>query len=93
LHPPRLFPSRFWEFLDTVVFVLRKSDRQITFLHLYHHTSITAITYVQIVYGLSADLYLPALLNWYGARTHLAPTSFILSYHRLQRRSFSPTIV
>jgi len=55
--------QKFWEFLDTIIFVLRKSKRQITFLHLYHHTSITVVTYIQIVYGHSSDLFLPALLN------------------------------
>lgn len=64
LQPHAATPPRFWEFLDTIIFVLRKSKRQITFLHLYHHTSITVVTYIQIVYGHSSDLFLPALLNW-----------------------------
>ena len=30
--------SKIVDFLDTVFFILRKKDNQITFLHLYHHT-------------------------------------------------------
>lgn len=33
------------ELLDTVFFVLRKKDRQITFLHLYHHTGMPMISW------------------------------------------------
>lgn len=32
--------SKFLDLMDTVFFVLRKSDRQITFLHLYHHSFV-----------------------------------------------------
>lgn len=33
------------DLLDTVFFVLRKKDRQITFLHLYHHTGMVVLTW------------------------------------------------
>ncbi|XP_054167685.1 elongation of very long chain fatty acids protein AAEL008004-like [Oppia nitens] len=32
--------SRFLDMLDTVFFVLRKKDNQVTFLHVYHHTAV-----------------------------------------------------
>jgi hypothetical protein len=32
--------SRFADMLDTVFFVLRKKNNQITFLHVYHHTAV-----------------------------------------------------
>lgn len=35
-----LIISRMLDLLDTVVFVLRKKDNQITFLHIYHHTIV-----------------------------------------------------
>lgn len=35
-----LFYSRVIDLLDTVFFVLRKKDRQINFLHVYHHTIV-----------------------------------------------------
>lgn len=33
------------DLLDTVFFVLRKKDRQISFLHLYHHTGMVVLTW------------------------------------------------
>lgn len=29
-----------YEFTDTFIMVLKRNDRQITFLHLYHHATI-----------------------------------------------------
>ncbi|KAJ8888243.1 hypothetical protein PR048_007730 [Dryococelus australis] len=39
------FIAKLSELLDTVFFVLRKRDRQITFLHLYHHTVMPMISW------------------------------------------------
>ncbi|XP_075970166.1 very long chain fatty acid elongase AAEL008004-like [Anticarsia gemmatalis] len=39
------------ELLDTVFFVLRKKDRQISFLHLYHHTIMPIIGFIGIKYA------------------------------------------
>lgn len=33
------------DLLDTVFFVLRKKDKQISFLHLYHHTGMVVLTW------------------------------------------------
>lgn len=33
------------DLLDTVFFVLRKKERQITFLHMYHHTGMVVLTW------------------------------------------------
>lgn len=56
------FLQKFWEFLDTWIFILRKSFRQVTFLHLYHHSSITLVT-ASFIFDIGGDFYLPALLN------------------------------
>lgn len=37
------FFSKIIEFMDTFFFILRKKDRQITFLHVYHHSSVLAL--------------------------------------------------
>jgi len=34
------YMSKFVDLLDTIFFVLRKKDRQISLLHLYHHTAV-----------------------------------------------------
>ncbi|XP_044726990.1 elongation of very long chain fatty acids protein 7-like [Chrysoperla carnea] len=39
------FLAKMSELLDTVFFVLRKRDRQITFLHMYHHTVMPMISW------------------------------------------------
>lgn len=38
--------TRFLDLFDTVFFVLRKKNNQITFLHLYHHTLVPIIGYM-----------------------------------------------
>ena len=38
--------SKFIEFLDTVFFILRKKNNQVSFLHVYHHVSITIMWYI-----------------------------------------------
>ncbi|XP_063705875.1 very long chain fatty acid elongase AAEL008004-like [Culicoides brevitarsis] len=39
------FLAKISELLDTVFFVLRKKDKQISFLHLYHHTGMPMISW------------------------------------------------
>jgi len=56
------FAQKFWEFIDTWIFILRKSFRQVTLLHIYHHSSITFIT-ANVIYDYAGDFYLPTVLN------------------------------
>ncbi|XP_046733761.1 elongation of very long chain fatty acids protein 7-like [Diprion similis] len=44
------FLSKLSELLDTVFFVLRKKERQISFLHLYHHTLMLWTTWIGVRY-------------------------------------------
>jgi len=57
------FAQKFWEFLDTWFFLLRKSFRQVTFLHVFHHCSITLVIGLIIPFEYNGDMYLPILLN------------------------------
>ena len=57
------YHQKFWEFLDTFIFMLRKSYRQVSFLHVFHHSSITFITALGVQYDASGDTYLASLLN------------------------------
>mmetsp|Transcript_2413 Transcript_2413/g.3410 ORF Transcript_2413/g.3410 Transcript_2413/m.3410 type:complete len:391 (-) Transcript_2413:284-1456(-) len=57
------FLQKFWEFMDTWFFILRKSFRQITFLHLFHHASITVVVGSILPFEFNGDMYLPILLN------------------------------
>lgn len=55
----RMFTNGVWwfcfgkvtELLDTIFFVLRKKERQISFLHLYHHTIMPIIGFIGIKYA------------------------------------------
>lgn len=38
--------SKFVEFIDTIVMVLRKKNDQVTFLHLYHHVSMPLLWWI-----------------------------------------------
>ena len=57
------YAQKFLEYGDTLTMVLRKSFRQLTPLHLYHHVSITVVTALFLRYDLNGDTYLPALAN------------------------------
>ncbi|RZF42955.1 hypothetical protein LSTR_LSTR004257 [Laodelphax striatellus] len=44
------FFSKVVELLDTIFFVLRKKQRQITFLHVYHHANMVVSTWAYLKY-------------------------------------------
>ncbi|GBM04958.1 Elongation of very long chain fatty acids protein 1 [Araneus ventricosus] len=43
--------SKVIEYLDTVIFVLRKKDSQINFLHVFHHSTVPLTTWLSVSYG------------------------------------------
>lgn len=51
------------EWLDTLFFILRKSDRQLTKLHLYHHTSTAVIGWMVCRWAPSGSTFFPLMLN------------------------------
>ncbi|KAK8807430.1 hypothetical protein WA158_004189 [Blastocystis sp. Blastoise] len=55
--------QKYWEFLDTFIFILRKSYRQVTFLHVYHHSSITLVTLLVSMYLPAGDNTIAMVLN------------------------------
>eukprot|EP00937_MAST-01D_sp_MAST-1D-sp2_P001867 g1867.t1 len=57
------YAQKFFEFADTWFFILRRSFRQVTFLHVFHHSSITLVVGSILRYDFSGDMYLPILLN------------------------------
>lgn len=40
------FLSRVFDLMDTIIFVLRKKNKQISFLHVYHHTAVVFCEYL-----------------------------------------------
>eukprot|EP00419_Tripos_fusus_P031665 CAMPEP_0172779560 /NCGR_PEP_ID=MMETSP1074-20121228/202481_1 /TAXON_ID=2916 /ORGANISM="Ceratium fusus, Strain PA161109" /LENGTH=405 /DNA_ID=CAMNT_0013616523 /DNA_START=491 /DNA_END=1708 /DNA_ORIENTATION=- len=57
------YAQKFWEFLDTWFFIMRKSFRQVTFLHVFHHCSIDIVVGLILPFEFNGDMYLPIFLN------------------------------
>ncbi|XP_045764936.1 elongation of very long chain fatty acids protein 7-like isoform X1 [Maniola jurtina] len=57
------FAAKVTELLDTVFFVLRKKDSQVTFLHLYHHSVMMIGTWAFLKYWPSTTLIFIGFLN------------------------------
>ncbi|KAG7208151.1 hypothetical protein KM043_009718 [Ampulex compressa] len=70
------------DFIETGVFVLRKKNNQITFLHLYHHVSTVLIAWV-------TGLYFPGALSAFGVS--LNSTIHVLMYTYYLSSSFGTT--
>ncbi|KAJ8732299.1 hypothetical protein PYW08_015029 [Mythimna loreyi] len=54
---------KFIDMLDTLFFVLRKKDRQITFLHLFHHSMMPVASYVGLKYFPNGHATLLGIIN------------------------------
>ncbi|GIY39365.1 elongation of very long chain fatty acids protein AAEL008004 [Caerostris darwini] len=57
------FLLKFYEFLDTVFFVLRKKNSQITTLHVFHHALVPITVWIGIKYGAGGYNTLFPVLN------------------------------
>lgn len=55
--------TKYYEFIDTLIMILRNSYRQITFLHVYHHVSVVLYTWLILYNHPGGDFYLGPLLN------------------------------
>merc|ERR1719285_639090 len=51
------------DFLDTVFMIVRGKWKQVTFLHVYHHTSIFLIYWLILNAGYDGDIYATVVLN------------------------------
>ncbi|EDV40517.1 uncharacterized protein Dana_GF10549 [Drosophila ananassae] len=55
--------SKVFEFADTAFFILRHKWSQLSFLHVYHHSSMFCITWAVVKWMPSGSAFLPALIN------------------------------
>jgi hypothetical protein len=55
--------TKYYECMDTFIMILRKSYRQITLLHVYHHASMIMFTWTVLYAHPGGDFYLGPLLN------------------------------
>ncbi|CAM6045430.1 unnamed protein product [Sphagnum compactum] len=57
------YMSKYVEFMDTIIMVLKRNTRQITFLHVYHHSSIALIWWIIAYHAPGGEAYFSAALN------------------------------
>ncbi|RVE47297.1 hypothetical protein evm_008034 [Chilo suppressalis] len=57
------FFAKFTELLDTVFFVLRKKNNQVTFLHVYHHVIMALYSWSYLKFAAGGEGAILALLN------------------------------
>jgi len=55
--------NKYLEFLDTYFMILRGKNEQVSFLHVYHHTTIAWAWWIAILFFPAGDSYFGALLN------------------------------
>lgn len=71
--------SKILDFLDTVFIILEKRFNQLSFLHVYHHTSIFLFYWLNVQVGYDGDIYLTIVLN--GLIHTLMYTYYFVSMH------------
>jgi GNS1/SUR4 family len=55
--------SKVWDFWDTIFIICNKKWRQLSFLHVYHHTTIFLFYWLNANLNYDGDIYLTILLN------------------------------
>ncbi|XP_017018284.2 very long chain fatty acid elongase 4 [Drosophila kikkawai] len=55
--------SKILEFADTAFFILRHKWRQLSFLHVYHHSSMFVMCWIAIKWTPTGSSYVPAFIN------------------------------
>lgn len=71
--------SKILDFLDTVFIILEKRWKQLSFLHVYHHTSIFLFYWLNVNVGYDGDVYLTIVLN--GLIHTIMYTYYFVSLH------------
>lgn len=77
---------RMFEFFETIFFVLRKKNEQVSTLHVYHHISTVALLWIFLKYsGGMMELFIPAV----NSLVHIIMYSyyFISSFKNFQKSS------
>jgi len=57
------YASKVWDFWDTIFIVLGKKWRQLSFLHVYHHTTIFLFYWLNSQINYDGDIYVTVILN------------------------------
>lgn len=65
--------SKMVEFLDTIFFILRKKNNQVTFLHVYHHATMFPLWYIGVKWVAGGQAWFGAMIN---SLVHVAMYSY-----------------
>jgi len=57
------YASKALEFMDTIFFIVRKKNDQISFLHVYHHVSVILLWWIGVRFVPGGDSYFSAMQN------------------------------
>nr|QUW17306.1 elongation of very long-chain fatty acids 4 [Marinogammarus marinus] len=55
--------SKLVEFCDTMFFILRKKNNQLTFLHVYHHSTMFSLWWIGVKFVAGGSSFLAAMMN------------------------------
>jgi len=55
--------SKILDFVDTLIIIVRRKWRQLSFLHVYHHISIFLVYWLNLRGGYDGDIYYTIILN------------------------------
>lgn len=70
------FISKIFEFMDTFLMILRKKDNQVSFLHVYHHSSILFIWWIVMS-------YMPGGQSWFSSSMNCLVHVVMYAYYAL----------
>ncbi|KAK2565418.1 Elongation of very long chain fatty acids protein 4, partial [Acropora cervicornis] len=70
--------SKFVEYFDTFFFILRKKNNQVTFLHVYHHTSMCILwwivcKYIPAYFGAACNCFVHVMMYAYYGLSAIGP--------------------
>mmetsp|Transcript_12240 Transcript_12240/g.25084 ORF Transcript_12240/g.25084 Transcript_12240/m.25084 type:complete len:291 (-) Transcript_12240:128-1000(-) len=71
--------SKVWDFWDTIFIVIGKKWKQLSFLHVYHHTTIFLFYWLNARVNYDGDIYLTIVLN--GLIHTIMYTYYFVSMH------------
>lgn len=71
--------SKILDFMDTVFIIAEKKWKQLSFLHVYHHTTIFLFYWLNVNVGYDGDIYLTIILN--GLIHTVMYTYYFVSLH------------
>ncbi|XP_011212978.2 elongation of very long chain fatty acids protein 4 [Bactrocera dorsalis] len=57
------YVSKLLEFADTIFFILRKKQTQLTFLHVYHHSTMFPLWWIAIKWVPTGSTIVPSMIN------------------------------